>query len=161
VDVRRARMKILAIDPGSEFSAFCWIDENGMPSGWEKVKNEDLFSNIRYADEHLQPYKLAIEMIASYGMAVGATVFETCVWIGRYWQESHAADKVLIKRMDVKNNLCHSSKANDSNVRQALIDRFGVQGTKKKPGLLYGMAGDMWAALGVGITCYDQQQKEV
>lgn len=81
---------------------------------------------------------LVIEMIASYGMAVGQTVFETCVWIGRF-VEIASFNNIKIEyiyRKDEKMNLCHSMKAKDSNIRQALIDRFGIVGTKKNPRLV-------------------------
>lgn len=81
---------------------------------------------------------LIIEMIASYGMAVGKEVFETCVWIGRF--EELALSRVVstkyIFRKDEKMNICHSMKAKDSNIRQALIDRFGEVGTKRNPRLV-------------------------
>ena len=75
---------------------------------------------------------IVIEMIASYGMPVGKEVFETCVWIGKFAEASGMKEN-YIYRKDEKMNLCHSMKAKDSNIRQALIDRFGVVGTKKKP----------------------------
>jgi hypothetical protein len=102
---------------------------------------------------------MAIEMIASYGMPVGAEVFDTCVWIGRFTQAWPAAT-VPIFRKDVKMHLCGQTKAKDKNVRQALIDRFGpgkdkAIGKKAKPGPLYGYSGDLWAALAVAVTYYD------
>jgi hypothetical protein len=44
-----------------------------------------------------------------------------------------------------------------TNIRKAIIDLYGpnekrVLGTKKEPGPLYGVSGDGWAALGVGLT---------
>lgn len=89
---------------------------------------------MRFAEYNL----LVIEMVASYGMAVGETVFETCVWIGKFMQIAENR-KMLVKkiyRKDEKMNICHSMKAKDSNIRQALIDRFGVVGTKKNPRLV-------------------------
>lgn len=82
--------------------------------------------------------KVIIEMIASYGMAVGKEVFDTCVWIGRFKQiaESQDIEVEYIYRKDEKINLCNSMKAKDSNIRQALIDRFGVVGTKRNPRLV-------------------------
>lgn len=97
--------------------------------------------------------ELAIEMIASYGMPVGREVFETCVWIGRFieaWGGTYAMTRVT--RNEVKNHLCGSSKAKDSNIRQALIDLFGPPGKKSDPGPTFGLSGDMWAALGVAAT---------
>lgn len=77
-------------------------------------------------------------MIASYGMAVGKEVFETCVWIGRFIEIAifKNIEVEYIYRKDEKMNLCNSMKAKDSNIRQALIDRFGEVGTKKNPRLV-------------------------
>ncbi|MCI8362245.1 MAG: hypothetical protein HFJ41_03805 [Clostridia bacterium] len=71
-------------------------------------------------------------------MAVGATVFDTCVWIGQFKQKAIENDITVeyIYRKDEKMNICHSMKAKDSNIRQALIDRFGEVGTKKNPRLV-------------------------
>lgn len=81
---------------------------------------------------------IVIEMIASYGMPVGESVFQTCVWIGRFVELGIFYEKptTYIYRKDEKMNICHSMKAKDSNIRQALIDRFGVVGTKNKPRLV-------------------------
>lgn len=102
--------------------------------------------------------KTIIEMIASYGMAVGKEVFDTCVWIGRFKQKSIENDIPVeyIYRKEEKMNICNSMKAKDSNIRQALIDRFGVVGTKKKPGWFYGFKKDIWSAYAVGITYIDK-----
>jgi len=92
-------------------------------------------------------------MVASYGMPVGKEVFETCVWIGRFMQVWHDPDAVrLIYRRDVKLHLCGSARAKDGNIRQALIDKLGPQGTKKAPGPTYGVKSHAWAALALAVT---------
>lgn len=104
------------------------------PLEFGKVKNENLRCGMYNAEYDL----VVIEMIASYGMAVGKTVFETCVWIGRFVEiASFNNIKVeYIYRKDEKMNICNSMKAKDSNIRQALIDRFGPVGTKRNPRLV-------------------------
>jgi len=106
--------------------------------------------------------RLVIEQIRSYGMAVGAEVFDTCVWTGRFIQ-AWGGPHTMVPRIDVKMHLCKSPRAKDTNVRQALIDRFGpgkdkAIGTKKNPGPLYGFKRDMWAALGVAVTYWDTKR---
>ena len=65
--------KILAIDPGNVQSAYmCFYD--GKLTEFAIMPNAKLRHIIpQFTAEHL-----AIEMVASYGMPVGATVFETC-----------------------------------------------------------------------------------
>ena len=63
-----------------------------------------------------------------------------------------------IGRKAVKIHLCGSMRAKDPNIRQALIDRYGGSsaiGRKATPGPLYGVAGDVWAALAVAVTHAD------
>lgn len=153
-------MKLLAIDPGPKQSAYVLYGKDGV-AGYGKIDNNVLLKSIRGGD--IGDYdKAAIEMIASYGMAVGAEVFETCVWIGRFMEAitDTAAEYDLVYRKDVKMHICGSVKAKDANIRQALIDRFGPQGTKKNPGPLFGITTDKLAALGVAVTYYDKHESD-
>ena len=149
---------ILAIDPGTTESAFVMCEKDYEPRYIGKVSNDEMLEIIEEADYD----ELVIEMIASYGMAVGREVFETCVWIGRFWQASKADKKAYIYRKDEKMNLCGSTRAKDTNIRVALIDRFANhdlkkgKGTKKNPDWFYGFKKDIWAAYAVAVTYLDR-----
>jgi hypothetical protein len=150
-------MKILAIDPGNIESAYVVLDDVLKPLEFAKESNITLIEKI-YSGHFEGVTHIAIEMIASYGMSVGKTVFETCVWIGKFEEalgNSNLSEAKHIYRRDEKMNLCHSVKAKDSNVIQALKDRFGDKGTKKNPGWFFGFAKDMWQAYAVGVTYAD------
>ena len=153
-------MKILALDPANVLTAFVVYDEDTkLISDKGKVENAILLDRIRRNEFDVD--MMAVEMIACYGMSVGKTVFETCVWIGKFveaWDNNVHKPFEFIYRLEVKMNLCHSAKAKDKNIRVALIDRMGEQGTKKNPGPTYGISADIWAALGVAVTSSDKRK---
>lgn len=161
-------MRLMAIDSGNIESAYVIVDEDLRIYEKGKVSNEVLRQLIIHRPE-ITHY--VIERIASYGMAVGKEVFETCEWIGRYAEcAKHVNSSVIVDyvyRMEEKERICHSSKANDSNIRQALIDRFAMhdykngKGTKSKPDFFYGFAKDMWAAFAVAVTYMDRRKANV
>ncbi len=153
---------ILAIDPAPETSAF--VKWDGL-----SILDFGMFKNIEQPDikPDLLPDILVIEKIESYGMAVGASVFETCIWIGRFiekWLHGKCKEKpwVLLPRREVKLHLCGSARAKDSNVRTAILDRFGGKkkaiGNKLNPGLLYGVKNDEWQALALALTWWDTHE---
>ena len=156
-------MIILAIDPGNISSGYVRMD-GYRPTKAGLADNEYLLNLLENGT--LGVNAVIIEMVASYGMAVGKDVFETCVWIGRFMQAAKEAALVdRIYRLDEKVNLCHDSRAKDQNIRQALIDRFANhdfkngRGTKKNPDWFYGFSADMWAAYAVGVTWLDKQKE--
>ena len=129
-------IRILAIDPGNIESGVATIE---MPDfqllSFGKIKNEELlqaFEEWFAVDSNIDA--VAVEMVASYGMAVGKTVFDTCVWIGRFSQalEMHGLTVNYVYRKDEKMCLCGSMKAKDSNIRQALIDRYAKHDFKNE-----------------------------
>jgi len=142
---------VIGVDPGTEKSAYAIFNGKDVTSFgiWD---NEHLLGHPLWSEQHI-----FCEMIASYGMAVGASVFETCVFIGRCVQvaKSSGGNVELVFRKDVKLHLCQSPRAKDANVRQALIDRVGPQGTKKNQGPTYGVKSHEWAALAVAVYGYD------
>ena len=154
---------ILAIDPGNVETGFCIIDDDFTIMEKGKWKNEDLLAYIH--NELPSLCDVVIEMVASYGMAVGQTVFDTCVWIGRFHEASLNSVRKVSKvyRKDIKMNICGQTRAKDSNIRQALIDRFsyerhrakGGKGTKLDPGFFFGFKSDIWAAYALGVTYLD------
>lgn len=149
-------MKILAIDPGTTQSGYVVFDgEKVIECGIEE--NEMLRKKML----NLPVERIAIEMIASYGMAVGREVFETCVWVGRfagYWETTLSNNPVeFVYRKDVKIHLCGNPRAKDANIRQALLDKFGAVGTKKNPGPLLGIKSHIWSALAVAVTAIERK----
>lgn len=144
--------KILALDPGTTETGWVLLSLSGRVEDSGVLANAEMLDRLRL--HAIDPGKrLAIEMIASYGMPVGREVFETCVWIGRFKQVWRDPEEVqLVYRKDVKLYLCGTPRAKDPNVRQALLDLLGPQGTKKDPGPTYGVKSHAWAALGVAVT---------
>jgi len=154
-------MIVLAIDPGNIESAYTLMNDHYEIFQFGKIGNEEMLSVI----EDTMPDVVVIEMVASYGMAVGESVFETVFWIGRFYEASirewSGCDRVY--RKDVKMNLCGQTRAKDSNIRQALIDRFAKhdfkngKGKKGNPDWFYGFKADIWQAYAVGVTYIDSE----
>lgn len=161
-------MRILAIDPGNIESGYAVIE---MPEfsliDFGKVKNREIielicelvpFDGDSYVDE------VVIEMVESQGMAVGKDVFETCVWIGRFTQVMEG-NVAYVYRKEEKMALCGSMKAKDSNIKQALIDRYAKfdfktgKGKKKNPDTFYGVSKDAWQAIAVGVTYWETRMQ--
>lgn len=163
-------MKILCIDPGPEYSGVVIMDGKTILEIYPKVANNTILEDIFvFCDAKM----MVIEMIASYGMSVGQSVFETCVWIGRFEQAfgERPTEMCQIRRIyrkDVKMYLCNSMQAKDTNIRRAILDMYPETGggktpqigTEKKPGPLYGVSKHAWAALAVGLTFLDVAKKQ-
>lgn len=145
---------ITAIDPGTRQSAWlAYSVTDREVLDFNQEANTALLRRIRA--DGLYGDTVLIEQVESYGMAVGAEVFETVRWAGRFEEAAHPADVILLPRRAVKLRLCGSAKAKDANIRQALIDRFGgadAIGRKANPGPLYGISRDVWSALAIAVA---------
>lgn len=156
--------RILAIDPGTTKSAFVWLNNDGPCADRGIIPNEDLLHRLREWDagSPAEGSLLAVEQCCCYGMPVGAEIFTTVLWAGRFI-EAWGGAFLLVPRRDVKLHLCKSARAKDGNVRQAILDRFGGKekaiGCKATPGPLYGFRADLWAALAIALTVQDGAAK--
>lgn len=160
-------MRLLAIDPGNTESGWALIDtETCEPIDFDKSPNADLRQLILTGSERVEADSVHIEMVASYGMSVGADVFETCVWIGRFCEAVRGnwrpwSEPTLVYRRHVKSHHCHNGGATDANIRQALVDRFARgqrnhgKGTKAEPGWFYGFRADIWQAYALAVYAAD------
>ena len=149
---------ILAIDPGDKVSSYAVIDGDCQPVEVGERSNFDLVDRLRsreYPSSGLD--RIVCEMVESYGMPVGREIFETVLWTGRFVEAALPVDVELVGRRHVKLHLCQSSRAKDSNIIQALVDRFAPgepnrgKGTKAAPGWFRGFAGGMWQAYALGV----------
>lgn len=149
---------ILAVDPGHEKSAFVLFDpeDKQHPISEAGFVLNDVF--LAMLDSFtLTGAELVLEGIECFGMAVGMEVLETDFWIGRFFERWGRSNRKRLFRSGVKLHLCRSARATDSNVRCALLNRYGpgkdkAVGTKKAPGPLYGIIGHCWSALAIAVT---------
>ncbi len=156
---------VLALDPGTTHSAIVSFD-GAVVRGAKTKPNLEILQLIHDTLEDTDPTEiiLAIEKVESFGMAVGATVFETVFWAGRFAQAwaDIGGQFTQVGRREVKLHLCGSARAKDTNVRQAILDRFGpgkekAVGLKATPGPLYGLKGHEYSALAVALTYWDRR----
>lgn len=162
--------RVFAVDPGSVESGFVEYDPFAMRLvEFGVVDNNTILSRCyghraSIGFDAPDGWHMAIEMVDVFGMA-GRTVFETCVWIGRFIEAWGDESYTKLTRHDVKMHLCHTKRSDDSMVRAALIERWGGEavaiggkgrGKAKTPyGPLHGVAAHAWAALGVAVTWAD------
>ena len=159
---------IIGLDPGNKYTGYCIVDEKLKPIMFGKEANDIVMeickSRLMESDMTEDSHIVIIERVASYGMAVGSEVFETCEWIGRFAQElGHYAPIGYVYRRDEKKYICGSPTANDAAIRRALADRFAYgepnygKGTKNQPGFFYGFKADIWSAFAVCVTYNDMK----
>ncbi len=157
---------ILAIDAGNVQSGYVIMDAlTYKPLEHGKTINAEILDIIS-RKPHVDV--VVLEMVAHYGtgMPAGATVFDTCVWIGRFTQAAVQCGIHVerIYRREEKIAICGSMKAKDANIRQALIDRFAQfdfkngKGRRGNEDFFYGFANDEWAAFSCGTTYLDKER---
>jgi hypothetical protein len=141
---------VYGVDPGTTHTGWVLWDGKTVIDGGSETPNEEFLERLRGTTDNIG-IPMYIEMIASYGMAVGKETFQTCVWIGRFvevwsilgypWQFCY--------RTQIRTHHCHDARAGDSNVNAALRDKYGGKGTKKNPGPLFKVSKHMWSAVAV------------
>lgn len=147
---------VAAIDPGSKDSALLLWNGSQITDA-VIVPNEDVSWRLRHWAE-VEFADLYIETIRGYGLKVGNETFDTCIWVGRFfemWKQRRHKEPVLVARKDVLRHHCNTGTANDTFLRQALIERFGPPGTTKQKGFTFGLKSHLWSAFGVATYALD------
>lgn len=154
-------MRLLAIDPANQYTAYVLIETNDMSIlDKGKIPNEEFISLLERAEyDHM-----AIEILVNMGRT-GATLFETAEMIGKcmYINSLNGKPYTRVSRQKVKVHFQVKRKINgvkapsaDSQIRTSLINRFGDVGTKKNQGYFYGFKADIWQAMAVGVYVIDK-----
>jgi hypothetical protein len=171
-------MIVYGIDPGTEHSGVVAYDVAARVAIYPgEVPNKILLAYLRNPLSRIPRLNLSrvyIETIEPMGLPVGKSTLETMRWVGRFqeaWEWCSGKSAILVSRSDEKITLCGAAtfldqesgrrrSVTDTQIRQAIIDRFPPRGdgkvpqigTKAKPGPLYGVKGHAWSALSVVLT---------
>lgn len=167
--------EIVAVDPGDLESAAVWIDvATFKPVEVFEGHNAKLREKLQDGGRSLEASRiLVVEYTPPYTMQMASKggkpgrafvprqVVDTAIELGRFiecWGGGQAERWILFSRTDVKKHLLGRASGNDTEVRAAVVDRYGgdlktAKGVKAKPGPLYGFSGNhVYAALGLGIA---------
>ena len=153
------KFAVFAIDPGPTKSGFVvWDGENVLHHGIEA--NDKLL--IEIIPQWYLTSELVVERIMSYGMAVSTSIFDTVFWSGRFcerWASDGNTKWSRVPRMDVKMHICHSSKAKDTNIYHALLDRFepDMKPRCRPKGIMKGLKGDSTQAFALAVYYLDRR----
>jgi len=171
--------RVIAIDPGPTESAVVLWDGEKIISSCD-MPNENIVEALAEWDEAIPEwdterpldtdYVCAIEQLRGFGVLASDAIFDTCWWSGRFAQAFGMKRTHMIPRKKAAAHICGTGGiSKDQFVREAIIQRFGGKekavGSKKSPGILYGISSHKWAALCIALYYWDvvrtQKQKEI
>jgi hypothetical protein len=156
---------LVAIDPGPVETAVVVLDGFGRVSCKFKIENRGVLAWLGERHACKAEGEYIIEYPAPRGQPMYSQLVDTIFWIGRFTEalarSAQESSIHFMDRKDVKMHLCNRSSANDAQIRAALISKYSGKvvgasvdpiGSKAKPGPLYGIKSDLWAALAVAVT---------
>lgn len=149
----------IAIDPGPTESAWVRMDGEAALLDFGYQENADVLDLIRSVSD--VDYIVQEDFI-SQGMSVSTVNLKMMKWMGKF----DVNDQWLyLANSAIRWHLCNDRRAKDTNIRQAIMDRYGSTrhdaiGTKKHPGPLYGVTDHVWSALAVGMTYLETAAQE-
>jgi hypothetical protein len=154
-------MIILAIDPGTEKSAYVTVGVTMAgrilpPIEADKIGNEGLVAML---PSYIRYDFMAIERPQCTRHS-GKEVTETILWAGRFVQAC-ATNFVLYDRAKVGWHILKEKGWNDSKIRTAIINLWYPDLEKKdqeravREGPLAGVKADIWQALALAMTAND------
>lgn len=153
---------ILAIDAGTTQSGWVIFGDDAKPVHMGVTDNKELFSMMQgwmgdWVDE------VVLERLDPRGMPIGESTLTTILWAGRFegLALTTGCRSHQVRRRHVKTHLCGTQRAKDSNISQALWDKYAPatgnrgKGTKDNPGWFFGFKSHIWQAYAAGITYLD------
>jgi hypothetical protein len=168
---------IIAIDPGSEYSALLlWDGVNVVEK--HLLLNEEIGKivytlSLQASEDLIRPYQLVIEQVKLYQTA-DKNIHDTILWSGRFiesWYRGGAStEPELVARATVKSGLVQSASAKDTQITSYLKDRFGSSTSQKNPHPIIGglsvklengkTKNDLWQALALAVYYWDTYLQE-
>ena len=123
------------------------------PQGFGITANDVLVRALRTGG---LPDVVVIEKIESYGMAVGAEVFDTVRWAGRFDEAAHRVPVVMLPRRAVKLALCGDSpgegRQHPPGAHRPLRRLGRADRPQGHPRAAVRHRQDVWSALAIAVT---------
>lgn len=139
-------MKFLSIDPGDQKSGYVFYDSDSLrpiDGGFGKIPNAEIFGlidrEILSANKEERIPVVVCEFPQPRGQLMSWQLIDTVEMIGRFKQHGIAFGSPFfqfhkIDRAHVKSHVCAGvQRPKDSNVRQALVDKFGGESATSGP----------------------------
>lgn len=155
-------MRIFGVDPGPKSSGWCYLNiEDNYITEIEFGHNLNrimLTKQVELGDSDVSEMVIGYEWVKNYGRVVGEDVLRTAYTCGRvrangqtYGRFYEPTRPTIIKHFTGRSNLPKSQ------VRKALLDRFGDDRVKSKGGILHGITNHAWDALAVCMYLCEEE----
>ncbi len=144
---------VVGIDPGTKQSAYVAWD-GACVTDVATLPNAQLLTYLRTIDPDAC---VVLENIEPYGQVVGRETFETCVWLGRFFQRARdivgPTQVSRLPRRAVKKHLKLGARTGDKDVRAALIKLL-----ERDPADWHGVKNHQWSALAIAVTWWNTER---